>query len=113
MSGFFRKDGKPAAQSNLQAAQKQKQSRRQREQPGESSCTAPQPDSISGPEVRMNAILATAAEVAAGMLYLHARSIVHGDLTGANVLLQECTVSLSTLLLPLSPPCTHFSLIEN
>jgi serine/threonine protein kinase len=99
MSGFFRKDGKPAAQSNMQATQKQKrkQSRQQQEQPGKSSCTAPQPDSNSGPEVRMDAILATAAEVAAGMLYLHARSIVHGDLTGANVLLQECTVSLSTL----------------
>ena len=97
MSGFFRKDGKPVAQPALEAAQKQEQPQQQQEQPGKSICTAPQPDSSTGPEVRMDAILATAAEVAAGMLYLHARSIVHGDLTGANVLFQECTVSLSTL----------------
>ena len=97
MSGFFRKDGKPAAQSALQAAQQQEQPQQQQEQPDKSTCTAQQPDSDSGPEARMDAILAIAAEVSAGMLYLHARSIVHGDLTGANVLFQECKVSLSTL----------------
>lgn len=95
MSGFFRKDGKSLAQPALEAARKQKQPQQQR--PDKSICASPQPDSSTGPEVRMDAILATAGEVAAGMLYLHARSIVHGDLTGANVLLQECTVSLSTL----------------
>ena len=46
------------------------------------------------PCARMDAVLSTALEVANGMMYLHARSIVHGDLTGANVLLQECAVSL-------------------
>ena len=40
----------------------------------------------------MDAILGTVLEVAHGMSYLHARSIVHGDLTGSNVLLQECLV---------------------
>ena len=44
------------------------------------------------PAARMDAILGTALEVANGMSYLHARSIVHGDLTGSNVLLQECQV---------------------
>ncbi|KAK9839806.1 hypothetical protein WJX81_003100 [Elliptochloris bilobata] len=38
-------------------------------------------------ELDLAAVLATAAEIAAGMQYLHARGIVHGDLTGANVLL--------------------------
>ena len=32
--------------------------------------------------LRMAAVLATAAEVAAGMAFLHARGVVHGDLTG-------------------------------
>ena len=111
ISGFFRKDGKPLAQPALEAARKQRKPQQQR--PDKSICAAPQPDFSTGPEVRMDAILATAAEVAAGMLYLHARSIVHGDLTGANVLLQECPVSLSTLLLPVSPLCTHFWLGED
>ncbi len=30
----------------------------------------------------MAAVLATAAEVAAGMAFLHARAVVHSDLTG-------------------------------
>ncbi len=53
----------------------------------------PKLDTGIGPVVRMDAILSAATEVANGMQYLHARSIVHGDLTGANVLLQECLVS--------------------
>ena len=32
--------------------------------------------------VNMAAVLATAAQVAAGMAFLHARAVVHGDLTG-------------------------------
>lgn len=42
---------------------------------------------------KMDAILRMALEVAEGMAYLHARGIVHGDLTGANVLLQSSSVS--------------------
>ncbi|BDA49774.1 probable mitogen-activated protein kinase kinase kinase 11 at C-terminar half [Coccomyxa sp. Obi] len=38
---------------------------------------------------KMSAILRTCSEVADGMAYLHARGIVHGDLTGSNVLLQS------------------------
>ncbi len=43
-------------------------------------------------ELDLPAVLATAAEIAAGMSYLHARGIVHGDLTGANILLASCPV---------------------
>lgn len=32
--------------------------------------------------VNMAAVLAAAAQVAAGMAFLHARAVVHGDLTG-------------------------------
>jgi hypothetical protein len=45
---------------------------------------------------RMDAILRTALEVAEGMAYLQARSIVHGDLTGANILLQSKPVRVAT-----------------
>jgi hypothetical protein len=45
---------------------------------------------------KMDVILRMAVEVAQGMAYLHARGIVHGDLTGANVLLQSSTVSLQS-----------------
>ncbi len=38
---------------------------------------------------RMSSILRACSEVADGMAYLHARGIVHGDLTGSNVLLQS------------------------
>lgn len=38
-------------------------------------------------EVNYKAIVLSAREVAAAMVYLHARSILHGDLTGNNVLL--------------------------
>lgn len=37
--------------------------------------------------VNMAAVLATAAQVAAGMAFLHARAVVHGDLTGGAPLL--------------------------
>lgn len=36
----------------------------------------------------MRQLLDTAAEVASAMAYLHSRTIVHGDLKTANVLLQ-------------------------
>ena len=39
--------------------------------------------------LKMDAVLRAAMEVAEGMAYLHARGIVHGDLTGANILLQS------------------------
>ena len=51
---------------------------------------------------RMDAILSTALEVANGMSYLHARSIVHGDLTGSNILLQECQVGAPSCSLRLA-----------
>lgn len=35
----------------------------------------------------LEAILATAREIAAGMAYLHADNILHGDLTAGNILL--------------------------
>lgn len=38
-------------------------------------------------QVDVVAILATAKEVAAGMAYLHADHILHGDLTAGNILL--------------------------
>jgi serine/threonine protein kinase len=37
----------------------------------------------------MPAIVATMREIAAAMAYLHAQGILHGDLTGANVLLSS------------------------
>jgi len=43
-------------------------------------------------ELDVEAVLAVAAEIAAGMTYLHARGIVHGDLTGANILLTSNAV---------------------
>jgi len=45
-------------------------------------------------ELDLPAVLATAAEIAAGMSYLHARGIVHGDLTGANILLASSSVRI-------------------
>ena len=77
ISGFFR--GQPGWEA--QAA-------------GSSADPELKPESELRPDARMDAVLSTAMEVANGMMYLHARSIVHGDLTGANVLLQECAVSL-------------------
>ena len=53
---------------------------------------------------RMEAILRTALEVAEGMGYLHARGIVHGDLTGANILLQSALVRPD--LAPFLPPAS-------
>lgn len=47
----------------------------------------------------MGAMLRTCAEVAEGMAYLHARGIVHGDLTGSNVLLQSKEVRTCVRLL--------------
>lgn len=38
-------------------------------------------------------LLATAAEIAAGMLHLHSQGIVHGDLSGFNVLLSSADPS--------------------
>ena len=96
ISGFFRKQPAPGAPDRGQPAP---------EAPGRGQPDPEAPDTGSsnrGPEskpgseirltVRMAAVLSTALEVANGMMYLHARSIVHGDLTGANVLLQECAV---------------------
>ncbi|KAK9814720.1 hypothetical protein WJX72_010481 [[Myrmecia] bisecta] len=40
----------------------------------------------------MAAILATAQEVAAAMIYLHQRDILHGDLSGGNVLLSSSSL---------------------
>ena len=34
-------------------------------------------------------IIAAAADVAAGLAYLHQRSVLHGDVTGGNVLLKS------------------------
>lgn len=44
-----------------------------------------------GTWVDVPAILATAKEVAAGMSYLHADNILHGDLTASNILLTSAT----------------------
>ena len=68
------------------------------ESPDKQRAEEPKAGSDAEPPVRMDAILSTAMEVANGMSYLHARSIVHGDLTGSNVLLQECLVRPSRLL---------------
>ena len=35
-------------------------------------------------------LLTTAAEIASGMAFLHARGVVHGDLSGGNILLTSC-----------------------
>ena len=79
ISGFFRGQLGPEAQAAA-------------------GCSSADPELKPGsdiqPGARMDAVLSTAMEVANGMMYLHARSIVHGDLTGANVLLQECAVGL-------------------
>lgn len=40
-------------------------------------------------------ILTAAADIAAGMAYLHSRGIAHGDLTGGNVLLASDSSSFS------------------
>ena len=40
----------------------------------------------NGPRLpNMDAIYATGAEIAAGMAFLHARGVVHGDLTGGKL----------------------------
>ena len=79
ISGFFRQ-GAPGALPVIE------------ELPDKQLAEEPKAGSGAEPAVRMDAILSTALEVANGMSYLHARSIVHGDLTGSNVLLQECLV---------------------
>ena len=76
ISGFFRQ-GKPGALPVIE------------EVPDKQLAEEPKPDGGVEAAVRMDAILSTALEVSHGMSYLHARSIVHGDLTGSNVLLQE------------------------
>ncbi|KAK9834139.1 hypothetical protein WJX81_001741 [Elliptochloris bilobata] len=43
--------------------------------------------------VNWGALLTTAAEIASGMAFLHARSLVHGDLSGGNILLTSCTAN--------------------
>ena len=85
ISGFF----KQSAPSALPVIE---------ESPDKQPAEEPTPGSDAEPPVRMDAILSTALEVANGMSYLHARSIVHGDLTGSNVLLQECLVRIPHLL---------------
>ena len=85
ISGFFK--GQPGPEAQAAA--------------GDSSADPElKPGSDKQPGARMDALLSTAMEVANGMMYLHARSIVHGDLTGANVLLQECAVGLLCPALP-------------
>ena len=44
-------------------------------------------------ERKFGYILTAAADIAAGMAFLHARGVVHGDLTGGNVLLATDTSS--------------------
>ena len=41
----------------------------------------------AGGQPNLKSIIAAAADVAAGMAFLHGRGVVHGDLTGGNVLL--------------------------
>jgi serine/threonine protein kinase len=52
---------------------------------------------VSGP-VSLLAVLATAAEVAAGMACLHSAAIVHGDLSAWNVMLSRCVLFCSNIL---------------
>lgn len=57
---------------------------------------------------KMSSILRACSEVADGMAYLHARGIVHGDLTGSNVLLQSnevrCCLSWQPICALAVPP---------
>lgn len=46
-------------------------------------------ESIPQPEPDIAAILNTAWEIAGAMAYLHQQGILHGDLTGGNVLLSS------------------------
>lgn len=56
-------------------------------QGGESSVESSFTGGLSSAAPDMGAILATAREVAAAMSYLHHNNMLHGDLTGNNVLL--------------------------
>lgn len=51
------------------------------------SCESSFSGGLTSPLPDLAAILATAREVAAAMSYLHHKNILHGDLTGGNVLL--------------------------
>lgn len=42
-------------------------------------------------QANLEAIYATAREIAAGMAYLHADNVLHGDLTAGNILLTAST----------------------
>lgn len=54
---------------------------------GDGSCESSFSGGLTSPLPDLAAILATAREVAAAMSYLHHKNILHGDLTGGNVLL--------------------------
>jgi tRNA A-37 threonylcarbamoyl transferase component Bud32 len=43
---------------------------------------------VNGP-VNLLAVLATAAEIASGMVLLHSNGIIHGDLSAFNVMLSR------------------------
>lgn len=57
------------------------------QQDAESSVESEFTGGLSSPGPNIPAILATAREVAAAMTYLHHKNMLHGDLTGNNVLL--------------------------
>ena len=63
---------------------------------------------------KMTAILRACSEVADGMAYLHARGVVHGDLTGSNVLLQSnevrCCLAAFMICHACGRCCTCYSL---
>ena len=42
---------------------------------------------ITNPRVNMEAVMATAGQIASGMAFLHSRGVIHGDLSATNVML--------------------------
>jgi serine/threonine protein kinase len=61
---------------------------------------------LDGP-VHLPAVVATAAEIASGVAFLHARGIVHGDLSPYNILLRRCALQGVPQGCAPPPPHTH------
>jgi serine/threonine protein kinase len=72
---------------------------------GDGSCESSFSGGLTCSPPDLAAILATAREVAAAMSYLHHKNILHGDLTGGNVLLTAAPAEARGFTAKVREPC--------